>query len=349
VTPKLRRLTRFVTGLSARQAAGLGVLAVICAGVAAAAVAGQAAVATCLLALLLVATIGGVVLLARRIGKMHRATQHAVGELRVVVEQLQRRVIASVEKERLAAGDRHQELTEAVARAERLTGRGAELLLREQSREVEALLQLFQQVTPRAPMPGGATLNPTDLLGLVHAAHSRAPKLTVALGSGVATIWLGYALERDGGRLVAVDHDRSRADGTRALLGAHGLTAVEVRHAPLAELTVDGRATDWYEVDALDGLRDIDLLVVDGSLAPSGPDALTPALHVLGRMLASDAAIVVDEAPNPERFGAEGRVAPRQGGTALTTQRRLAGRWTTLAYSPSTGFFGRQPDPAVSG
>ena len=337
MTPRLRRLTRFATGLSVRQAAGLAVLAVVCLGIAVAAVAGQAAVAICLLALLSAGTIGGVVLLTRRIGGMHSATQLAVTELRLVVEQLPRRVIASVEKERLAAGDRHQELTEALARAERLTGRGAELLLREQTREIEALLQLFQQVTPRAPMPAGAPLHPSDLLGLVHAARGRAPKLTVALGSGPATVWLGYALERDGGKLVAVDHDRARADGTRALLLAHGLTAVEVRHAPLADLTIDGKDIDWYDVDALDGLRDVGLLVVDGSLAPSGPDALAPAVQVFGRWLASDAAIVVDEAPDPERFGAEGRVAPRQGGTALTTQRRLAGRWTTLAYSPSTG------------
>ena len=90
-----------------------------------------------------------------------------------MVEQLQRRVIASVEKERLAAGDRHRELTEALARTERLTGRGAELLLREQSQEIEALFQLFQQVTPRAPMPAGGALNPTDLLGLLHIAASR--------------------------------------------------------------------------------------------------------------------------------------------------------------------------------
>ena len=132
-----------------------------------------------------------------------------------MVEQLQRRVIASVEKERLAAGDRHQELTEALARTERLTGRGAELLLREQSQEIEALFQLFQQVTPRAPMPAGAALNPTDLLGLLHIARSRAPRLTVVLGGGPSTVWLGYALEAAGGRLVAVDHDRAgpRAPG----------------------------------------------------------------------------------------------------------------------------------------
>jgi predicted O-methyltransferase YrrM len=298
---------------------------VICAGVAVAAVTGQAAVATCLLALLSAGAVAGVVHLSHRIGGVQRATRDSVRDLRLVVEQVQRRVLASVERERLAAGDRHLELTETLARAERLTGRGAELLLREQSREIEALVQLFQRVAPRAPMPQGAALQPTDLLGLVHVAATRQPGLTVALGSGPSTIWLGYALEGGDRRLIVVDHDEARAEATRAMLAAHGLTAVEVRHASLAELRVDGKPVDWYDVDALDGLQDIDLLVVDGTIAP-GPDALAPALHVLGRRLAPGAAVVVDEAPAPS-------VAPRQGGGfPLTAQQRLAGRWTTFSY-----------------
>ncbi len=327
MTSKLKRLARLVLGLSRRQVAGLLIMAAICAGVAIAAVIGQAAVATCLLALLLAAVLAGVVHLSRRIGRAHRATQASVRDLRLVVEQLQRRVIASVEKERLAAGDRHQELTEVLARTERLTGRGAELLLREQTGQIEALVQLFQLVAPRAPMPAGATLTPADLLGLVHIARGRTPGLTVTLGGGPAVLWLAYALESAGRQLVAVDHDASRAAELRAQLAEHGLAGVTVRHAPLAELSVEGRAVDWYDVDALTGLADIDLLVVDGTVAPGGPDALAPALHVLGRRLSGDAAVVADEAP-------AGPV-PRQGGGGLTVQRRSAGRWITLAHPPS--------------
>jgi predicted O-methyltransferase YrrM len=234
-------------------------------------------------------------------------------------------VIAAVERERLAAGDRHQELSETLARAERLTGRGAELLLREQSREIEAMFQLFRAVTPRAPMPTGGGLHPTDLLGLVHVARERRPPLTVALGCGSSTVWLGYALAVGGGRLVAVDHDEGRVARVRSRLAEHGLAAVEVRHAPLAELSVDGRTVDWYDVDALDGLADIDLLVVDGALTPAAADPLAPALHVLGRRLTPGAAVVVDDEP--------ARVAPRQGGGfGLTTRRRLSGRWTALTH-----------------
>jgi predicted O-methyltransferase YrrM len=329
----MRRALRYakrLSGLSMRQLAGLVACGVICAGVAVAAMSRQAAVATCLLALLPAGALAGVIYLARRIGGVQRATQHSVRDLRLVVEQVQRRVLASVERERLAAGDRHLELTEVLARTERLTGRGAELLLREQSREIEALVQLFQRVAPRAPMPAGAALQPTDLLGLVHAAATRQPGLTVALGSGPATIWLGYALEGGERRLIAVDHDEARAEATRAMLAAHSLNDVEVRHAPLAELRVDGKAVDWYDVDALAGLHDINLLVVDGTIAPTA-DALAPALHVLGRRLAPGAAVIVDEVPAPA-------VAPRQGGGfPLTAQQRLAGRWTTLTYAaPAT-------------
>jgi predicted O-methyltransferase YrrM len=319
-----RRQSARLHSLSSRQAAALGVMAVICAGVAVASAAGQTAIAMSLLAALLAAALAGVVYLSRRIGGVHRANQASVRDLRVVVEQLQRRVVAAIEKERLAAGDRHQELTDAFARTERLTARGAESLLREQSREIEALVQLFQNVTPRAPMPSaGAALNPSDLLGLLHIVRRRQPELVVALGGGALTVWLAYAVERSGGRLVAVDHDEQNAERTRALLRAHGLTAVEVKHAPLAELSVDGKTVDWYDVDALDGLHDIDLLVVEGPAPLPVAEALPPALHVLGRRLTDGAAVVVEDLP---------RVVPRQTGPQLVPERGLAGRYTAWVY-----------------
>jgi predicted O-methyltransferase YrrM len=314
----MRRLAR----LGRRQAAGLLVLGMACLGIAIAALAGQPAVAWSLLAVLLAVAMAGVLLLARRLGGQHRASQASIQDLRVVVEQLQRRVIAAVEKERLTAGDRHLELTEALARAERLAGRGPDLL-RGQHQEMAALLQVFATVTPRAPMPSGPA-DPADLLGLLHIVRRRQPELVVALGAGPLTVWLGYAMEKNGGRLVAVERDRDAADRLRSMLLAHGLSAVEIVHAPATDLSVDGRTVDWYEVDALESLHDIDLLIVDGP-----PAALPPAMHVLGRRLAPGAAVVVAEADADA--AADGRVAPRQG--ALTAEPRLAGRFVALSHT----------------
>ena len=150
------RLHSLRSRLSARQKLGIVVVGVICVLVATASVAGQVAIATSLLAVLLAVNLAAVVHLSRRVGGLHRAGQASVRDLRVVVEQLQRRVLAAVEKERLTSGDRHQELTDTIAGADRLTPAGAELMLREQNREIEALAQLFQHLTPRAPMPRAA-------------------------------------------------------------------------------------------------------------------------------------------------------------------------------------------------
>jgi predicted O-methyltransferase YrrM len=172
--------------------------------------------------------------------------------------------------------------------------------------------------------PGGPALNPSDLLGLLHIVRRRQPELVVALASGALVVWLGYAVEKAGARLVAVHSDRETAERTRELVLAHGLTCVEVIHAATADLSVDGVTVDWYDVDALEDLREINLLLVDGPAS-----ALPPALHVLGRRLSPGAAVVVDDPP-----AAADRTAPRQGGGAgLTAERRLVGRYTALSYA----------------
>ena len=279
-----RRQSTRLHSLSRRQATGLGVMAVLCAGVAITAVAGLAAVATSLLAVLLAAALAGVVHLSRRVGGLHRANQAALGDLRVVVEQVQRRLMAAVEKERLAAGDRHTEVVDALARAERLAGQGPSLA-REQNREIQAAIQLFQAVAARAPMP--VHDHRADLLGLVHAIRQRRPELAVALGVGPVAVWLGYAAETAGGRLVAVEHEYESAERIRDSLREHDLKTVEVVHAPMTDLAVDGRTVDWYDVDVLDALHDIDLLIVGGA-----PDTLPAAMHVLGRRLTPSAPVL---------------------------------------------------------
>lgn len=313
----VRRVAEGFLGLGTHT---LGAVAVVVAGagMAFAALTGRLPIAGALLAALLTALLLLLVRLDRRTTDLHHAQQRSIGDLREITEQVQRRAIAAVEKQRLEAGDRHLELTDAIARADRLTPEGAEALLHAQNREIEAVVQLSRVVAPRAPLPAAESgPSPTDVLGLLHLVHSRKPGLTVALGAGPATIWLGYATE-PAGRLVVVDHDAARADGARADLAAHGLTAVEVRHAPPVELTVDGRTTDWYDVDALDGLHGIDLLIVDGPAA----DPLPAALHVLGRRLAAGAVVVA-----ATRAG-----VPRQGGVdGFRAERPPAGRWTVLS------------------
>jgi len=328
-----RRQSARLQNLSRRQATGLLVMTALCGGVAVASGTGHPGAAASLLAVLLAGVLTGLVLLSRRIGAASRADRAAQRDLRIVLEQMQRRLVAAVEKERLTAGERHRELTETLAKNQRLAAHGTDLLLRAQSREVEALMQLFQGFTPRAPMPssGDFALNPTDLLELIHLLRTREPRLVVELGSGTSSVWIAYALERTGGRLVSLDHDAEYARRTRALLAAHGLSGVaEVREAPLTPLSIDGKSFQWYDVAQLADLRDIDLLVVDGPPEATGPDARFPALHVLEQKLADTATIVFDDANRQDEQAALRRWTETVGG--LSRERELLGRHAVLSY-----------------
>jgi hypothetical protein len=114
---RLRSVTR-------PQAVVLTVILALCAGVWWSAASGRPGLALSFVAGLLLAVLLGILHLSRWIGGVYRANQTAHREIRTVVEQMQRRVVATVEKERLTAGDRHQDLTRTVTRGLRQSGHG---------------------------------------------------------------------------------------------------------------------------------------------------------------------------------------------------------------------------------
>jgi predicted O-methyltransferase YrrM len=206
------------------------------------------------------------------------------------------------------------------------------------------MVQLCQGFTPRAPMPssGDFALNPTDLLELLHLIRIQQPQLVVELGSGTSTVWIAYALEKIGGRLVSLDHDAGYAAKTRAMLAAHGLSGVaEVREAPLTPFSIEGKSYPWYDVAQLADLRGIDLLLVDGPPEATGPAARFPALHALEQRLSGMATIVIDDANR------QGELAALASWTAtfagLSRERELLGRHAVLSYRRSG-----QPAPVPS-
>ncbi len=323
---RLRNLTR-------RQAILLGGAAVLCAAVAATALTGRFGAALTVLAVLFAGLLAGLVLLARRLAGMQQANRRAQADLRAVVEQTQRRMLGAVEQMLLNSGDRHRELTEALAAQQKSAAHGVDQLLRAQSREVEAMVQLFQGFTPRAPMPssGGFALNPTDLLDLLHLIRTRSPRLVLELGSGTSSVWIAYALEQNGGKLISLDHDPGYAEKTRSALALHGLTEVaEVRHAELRPVVLDGRTFPWYDVEALADVRGVDMLLIDGPPEKTGPDARYPAMRVLEHKLADAATVVFDDAHRHDEQIALRRWMETIEG--LTQEDEALGRHAVLAY-----------------
>ncbi|MFC7534254.1 O-methyltransferase [Actinoplanes sp. GCM10030250] len=332
---QLSRVRRRLPRLSGAQAAVVAIAGVLCAGTAVTGLTGHTGTATALLAVLAGAVLAGLMLVLRRIGKAQKAGLAAQRDLRTTVEEMQRRLVAAVERERLTAGDRHLELAEAIAkvahRADLLPGTHD---LRAVPREIEATVQLFQAFTPRAPMPssGGFALNPTDLLEVLHLIRTRRPRRVLELGSGTSSVWIAYVLEKTGGRLISLDHDAGYAAQTRAALTAHGLTGVaEVRDAPLVPATIDERDYPWYDPETLADLSDIDFVLIDGPPERTGADARYPALHMIEKRLADQATIIFDDATRKDELAALAAWTERFEG--LTREGELLGRHAVLSFS----------------
>jgi predicted O-methyltransferase YrrM len=328
----LRQLAGRVRELGPLTLGAVAATSLLVAGITGAALFDATRVALCLLALLLALAVAGVLRVNQRLLGM-RAGHRDLRDLRVVLDQTQRRVVSAVERQRLDTEDRHRELSDAVARVQRIADRGVRDLRFAVPREVEATVQLFQGFTPRAPMPssGDYALNPTDLLELLFLVRSRRPRLVLELGSGTSTIWLGYVLEQTGGRLISLDHDPEYAGRTRAALRAHGLTGVaEVRDAPLAPVEVGDRTYSWYDPAVCEDLDGIDFLLVDGPPAAVGPDSRYPALPVTGARLADRATIVFDDANRKDEQAAIERWLAATDGLARESE--LLGRHAVLSY-----------------
>ncbi|MCI0686116.1 MAG: class I SAM-dependent methyltransferase [Sporichthyaceae bacterium] len=191
--------------------------------------------------------------LARIRTSLRDSRQHERELIRKRIDAASNRILAAVEGARLEVISRERAIQRSTLN---------------QTREVEAMIQLFQRIKPRAPMPlsGRWALDPTGLLQLVSLIEQHRPALVVELGSGTSTVWLGYALEKaGGGRLISLDHQPAFAEQTRNVVEIHGLDKlVEVRDAPLTPLQLGDTESPWYSTDALDDLQAIDLLVVDG-------------------------------------------------------------------------------------
>ncbi|MFF2370075.1 class I SAM-dependent methyltransferase [Agromyces sp. NPDC058110] len=152
---------------------------------------------------------------------------------------------------------------------------------------------------PFMPSLRGWAVSPDALRVLVRLIDEIRPALVVECGSGASSVWLGYALRRTGGRLVALEHDVEYAERSRRLVDEHGLgDVVEVRAAPLEawQAAPGAPSQPWYDLSVLHDLSGIGLVFVDGPPAATGVEARYPAVPALFDRCAPGAAFVLDDA-----------------------------------------------------
>ncbi|MCY1140315.1 class I SAM-dependent methyltransferase [Actinoplanes sp. Pm04-4] len=244
---RLRSLTR-------RQVVSASGACVLCVAVAAAALSGNVGLALTLLAVFFTILFAGLLLLARRLSGLQRIQRRQQTDARTVLDHTQRRLLAALEELLLHSGDRHGEVADRI---------GA------QTRAVETIVQLFQQVKPRAPMP--PTDGAADLLDVLHLIRTRRPRLVLEIGGGAGTVWMAYALEESGGRIVSLAPDGRRL---RKTLATHQLTEVaEVREG---------------NVETLADVHDVGLLVVSEPVAKADMPLLVGRLAAVARVFLRD-------------------------------------------------------------
>lgn len=179
----------------------------------------------------------------------------------------------------------------------RVGGLGTQLAV--SYRQTKELFTLFSVLQLRAPLPAtrGWAASPDFLSLLLRLAVSRRPRLIAELGTAASTLVLGYAsrLVPDC-RVVSVDHDADHHRRYRGLMAAHGLDdRVTLLLAPLRSIELNGHAFQWYDTAVLDGLANIDLLVIDGPPAILQSYARYPALPILGDRMALGSMVVMDD------------------------------------------------------
>ena len=124
------------------------------------------------------------------------------------------------------------------------------------------------------------------------------PGLVVELGSGVSTLIIAYALQKQGsGKLISIEHESEYLEKTTRQVSLHGLDDyVRVIHAPLTPCQVDGKQWKWYDMESIDLEEKIDILVIDGPPGTVQPRSRYPAVPLLLDNFNDDVVVLLDDA-----------------------------------------------------
>lgn len=201
--------------------------------------------------------------------------------------------------------ERVEEVSVLIAESTKRTVNSLTHVVRDQTRQTEALLQALPRISPRALLPasGEFAMNPRAIAHLADLVGQRSARTVLELGTGTSTVWLAYLLQGTGAKIVSVDHDPHYLEATRQELQRHDLAAqVDLRLAPL--VSQDGDKTHWYDVSVFTDVTGIDLLVVDGPPGNTGPLVRARALPLLEPQLAEQVTVVLDDADRPDEIAA---------------------------------------------
>lgn len=206
---------------------------------------------------------------------------------------------------------------------------------------IESLFWLRERLALQGQLPplSGWPAAPDFLLRLHTWVCKHKPTLVVETGSGVTTLVIADALRQNGvGKLISLEHLQEYADKTYETLADEELTQwVELRVGALKPWKGEHlnpkdaeKPSRWYPLN-LEGIHQIDLLVVDGPPGNTCLYARYPALPAFFERLAPTAEVWIDDANRQEekeiseewakRYGFELEFVPLEKGMSRLTRR----------------------------
>jgi len=148
---------------------------------------------------------------------------------------------------------------------------------------IDALSQALQLTVPLGN-GNGWTASEDLLWELFREVRENRPTHVLELGSGYSTLVMAASMRKVGlsGKITSLDHHAKYLEQTRSLLCANGLDSyVDLRLAPLKEVTLDGYSGPWYDELALQFDKPIDMVLVDGPPAILHPHIRFPTLPMI--------------------------------------------------------------------
>lgn len=165
--------------------------------------------------------------------------------------------------------------------------------------QTEALQALYRDLefTRALPRLRGNAPSPDYLREITQHVWRRGPRFITECGSGVTTVALAKALQRNGyGHVYSLEHDFENANATYRMLAEQELTDwATVIHAKLVKYTLSGNDYAWYSLNDLPNVA-IDMLVIDGPHLSSQKHSRYPALFLLRSRLSEPAVVMVNNA-----------------------------------------------------
>lgn len=149
-------------------------------------------------------------------------------------------------------------------------------------RQIQSYDNLMKILGPTISLPPlrGWAASPDFLLVLAKHVRQEKPKVIIECGSGASSVVLAQCVKLNGeGQVFSLEHDPKYAQKTRELLKQNKLkNYVTVVDASLKKYSRNGKTYQWYSLENLPKLFEIDMLVIDGPPAHVGDKARYLAL-----------------------------------------------------------------------